>query len=211
MESQLDGLNVIAVVQADGTLGDVARYPQRTRSVLIIDEAASPAQREALVNLAQQKAGALLGTTVGVETAPISVALPATCSESGCANVRAGDLVEIQTRCLGGKDHVCGNEEHVLSAAHASERRAPGVYRGWRIPRPGFGHPVRRSQSPQRLPGDVRQLVSRHADERDRSIRAMHCADVVKFPALFVVTFSDGEYFDALPARDRGLSGDSFL
>jgi hypothetical protein len=108
---QLDGLNVIAVVQADETLGDVARYPQRTRSVLIIDEAASPAQRKALVNLAQQKAGALLGTTVGVETAPISVAMPASCAESGCANVKAGDLVEIQTRCLGGKDHVCGNEE----------------------------------------------------------------------------------------------------
>jgi hypothetical protein len=107
----LDGLNVIAVVQADGTLGDVQRYPQRTRSVLIVDEAATPAQREALVQLARQKAGALLGTTVGVESAPISVQLPETCSASGCANVQAGDLVEIQTRCLGGKDHVCGNEE----------------------------------------------------------------------------------------------------
>jgi hypothetical protein len=107
----LDGLNVIAVVQADGTLGDVQRFPQQTRSVLIVDEAAGPAQREALVQFARQKAGAVLGKTVGVEVAPISVALPATCSESGCATVRAGDLVEIQTRCLGGGDHVCGNEE----------------------------------------------------------------------------------------------------
>jgi hypothetical protein len=108
---KLDGLNVIAVVQADGTLGDVQRYPQQTRSVLIVDEAASPAQREALVQFARQKAGALLGKTVGVEAAPISVELPATCSASGCARVRAGELVEIQTRCLGGGDHVCGNEE----------------------------------------------------------------------------------------------------
>jgi hypothetical protein len=108
---KLDGLNVIAVVKANETLGDVHRFPQQTRSVLIVDESASPAQREALVRLAQQKAGRLLGTTVGVETAPISVAVPASCSESGCANVKAGDLVEIQTRCLGGKDHVCGNEE----------------------------------------------------------------------------------------------------
>jgi hypothetical protein len=107
----LDGLNVIAVVQADGTLGDVHRFPQQTRSVLIVDEAASPEQREALVRIARQQAGALLGTTVGVEAAPISVALPESCSASGCANVRAGNLVEIQTRCLGGGDHVCGNEE----------------------------------------------------------------------------------------------------
>jgi hypothetical protein len=58
---ELDGLNVIAVVQGNETLGDVHRYPQQTRSVLIVDEAASPAQRDALVRLAQQKAGALLG------------------------------------------------------------------------------------------------------------------------------------------------------
>jgi hypothetical protein len=108
---KLDGLNVIAVVQANGTLGDVQRFPQQTRSVLIVDESASPAQREALVQFARQKAGAVLGKTVGVEAAPISVELPEACSSSGCARVRAGELVEIQTRCLGGGDHVCGNEE----------------------------------------------------------------------------------------------------
>jgi hypothetical protein len=26
--------------------------------------------------------------------------------------VKAGDLVEISTRCLGGNDHLCGNEEN---------------------------------------------------------------------------------------------------
>jgi hypothetical protein len=108
---ELDGLNVIAVVQADGTLGDVHRYPQQTRSVLIVDEAATLEQRDALMQLARQQAGTLLGTTVGVEAAPISVELPAACAASGCAKVQAGDLVEIQTRCLGGNDHVCGNEE----------------------------------------------------------------------------------------------------
>jgi hypothetical protein len=136
---ELDGLNVIAVVQADGTLGDVKRYPQQTRSLLIVDEAASPAQREALVQLARQKAGALLGKTVGVETAPMSFELPATCSESGCANVRAGDLVEIQTRCLGGGDHVCGNEELFYPPLTPVNDPRPaftvaGVFRG-----PGLG------------------------------------------------------------------------
>jgi hypothetical protein len=136
---QLDGLNVIAVVQADGTLGDVQRYPQQTRSVLIVDEAATPAQREALVQLARQKAGELLGETVGVETAPISVALPASCSASGCAKVLAGDLVEIQTRCLGGGDHVCGNEELFYPPLTPVNDPRPaytvaGVFRG-----PGLG------------------------------------------------------------------------
>jgi hypothetical protein len=108
---ELDGLKVIAVIQADGTLGDVQRYPQEARSLLIVDEAASPAQRNALVQLARQQADTLLGKTVGIEAAPMSFELPATCAESGCAKVQAGDLVEIQTRCLGGNDHVCGNEE----------------------------------------------------------------------------------------------------
>jgi hypothetical protein len=34
-----------------------------------------------------------------------------TCAKAGCASVKAGGLVEISTRCLGGKDHLCGNEQ----------------------------------------------------------------------------------------------------
>jgi hypothetical protein len=136
---KLDGLKVIAVVQADGTLGDVQRFPQKTRSVLIVDEAATPAQHDALVQLARQKAGDLLGKTVGVETAPISVALPESCSESGCAKVQAGNLVEIQTRCLGGNDHVCGNEEQFYPPLTTVNDARPaftvaGAFRG-----PGLG------------------------------------------------------------------------
>src|SRR5262245_30751130 len=97
---KLDGLKVIAVVQADGTLGDVNRFPQPARSVLIVDEAANSAQREALVHFAQKRAAAVLGNTVQVQAAPVAVELPPTCSKAGCANVRAGDLVEIETRCL---------------------------------------------------------------------------------------------------------------
>ena len=132
---KLAGLNVIAVVQAADTLGDVSRYPQPTRSVLIVDEAANSAQRNALVHFAQQRAGALLGTTVRVNAAPVTVALPVTCSTGGCANVRAGDLVEIETRCLGGKDHVCGNEELYYPPLTAVHNARPaftlaGVFRG---------------------------------------------------------------------------------
>jgi len=133
---KLDGLNVIAVVRADETLGDVARFPSAARSVLIIDKAASPKQRDALVRFTQKMAGKVLGKTVQVETAPISVDVcMAGCSKEGCASVKAGSLVEVETRCLGGKDHVCGNEEIFyppltkVASARAAYTTA-GVFRG---------------------------------------------------------------------------------
>ncbi len=107
----LTGLNVVAVVKAKNTLGDVRRFPEPAKSVLIVDQKASPAQRAALVHFVQNKAGDVLGDTVRVESSPMKITLPATCSSAGCSNVEAGDLVQIETRCMSGKDHVCGNEE----------------------------------------------------------------------------------------------------
>lgn len=133
---KLDGLNVIAVVRADDTLGDVGRFPTAARSVLIIDEAATAKQREALVRFTQKMAGKVLGKTVQVETAPISVDVcMAGCSKEGCASVRAGKLVEVETRCLGGNDHVCGNEELYYPPLTKVERAkaaytTAGVFRG---------------------------------------------------------------------------------
>jgi hypothetical protein len=106
----LDGLSVIAVVRADGTLGDVRFQPRAARSVLIVDARADAKQREALCSLAHAMAGGLLRQVAGVETASIESSI-GTCTKAGCASVKAGKLVEINTRCLGGKDHVCGNEE----------------------------------------------------------------------------------------------------
>jgi len=108
---KLDGLKVVAVVEADDTLGDVHKFPQAAHSVLIVDQAADAAQRDALVHFAKSKAAGVLGETVNVQVAPMSVEFPDECSSRGCSVVHAGELVNIQTRCLGGKDHVCGNEE----------------------------------------------------------------------------------------------------
>jgi hypothetical protein len=134
---KLDGLSVIAVVRAKDTLGDVSRFPAAaSRSVLIVDKAATAKQRDALVRFAKEKAGSVLGKTVKVETAPIAVDVClAGCSKDGCASVRAGTLVEIETRCLGGDDHVCGNEELYyppltnVAGARAAYTSA-GVFRG---------------------------------------------------------------------------------
>jgi hypothetical protein len=110
--AKLDGLRVLAVVRADGTLGDVRRYRRSGKAVLIVDAKADPKQREALAGLAKRLAGPLLHEVVRVETAPIEIEVhPKSCPNDGCSHVRAEGLVEIQTRCLSGNDHVCGNEE----------------------------------------------------------------------------------------------------
>ena len=107
---RLDGLNVIAVVKASATLGDRNHDPYPARSIIIVDHRANRAQREALVCFAGAMAGKLLANVVDVQVAPIKARIGA-CSKSGCASVSAEGLVEIETRCLGTEDHVCGNEE----------------------------------------------------------------------------------------------------
>lgn len=107
---RLDGLNVIAVVRTDGTLGDLHYQPRSGKAVLVIDRAATPRQREALIAFARSAAGGLIQEVAEVKTAPMQVAI-GTCGNKGCASVKAGSLIEITTRCLGGKDHLCGNEE----------------------------------------------------------------------------------------------------
>lgn len=109
--AKLDGLSVLAVVKANGTLGDVRHDPRKGKAVLIVDQRADAKQREALVGLAKRLAGQLLDQVVRVEAAPVEIEVhPKSCPANGCSRVRAGHLVEIETRCLGGKDHVCGNE-----------------------------------------------------------------------------------------------------
>ncbi|PYJ82819.1 MAG: hypothetical protein DME22_17340 [Verrucomicrobia bacterium] len=107
---KLDGLNVIAIVRTDGTLGDLRYQPRSGKAVLVVDTLATPKQREALVELARSLAGGLINEVAEVKTAPMEVAI-GTCGNKGCASVKAGTLVQITTRCLGSKDHLCGNEE----------------------------------------------------------------------------------------------------
>lgn len=135
----LAGLSLVAVVRASATLGDPHADPLPARSVLIVDERADPAERDALVGFARAMAGELLSGVVAVERAPIelSFAPPASAAQagvagaaakghehhghfghpqgvpglSGGATLRAGDTVELATRGLGPQDHLCGNEE----------------------------------------------------------------------------------------------------
>jgi hypothetical protein len=104
---RLDGLSVVAVVVASDTLG--LEQTGESKTLLIVDSRANKAQREALISLAKQQAGKLVGNIIGVETAKVEMEV-STCTDGGCAKLTAGKA-SIATRCLNSHhDKVCGNE-----------------------------------------------------------------------------------------------------
>lgn len=107
---ELNGLSVMAVVKANGTLGDLKYNPRSGDTILIVDAKATSEQKKALTAFAQSMGGQLISQVVAVKSVPIESSL-GTCSKKGCASVQAGDLVEITTSCLSAKHDVCGNEE----------------------------------------------------------------------------------------------------
>lgn len=70
---RLDGLSVVAAVRADATLGDPFGGPLDARALVVVDQRATAAQRDALVAFARSATGGLLGSIVGVESAPIDL------------------------------------------------------------------------------------------------------------------------------------------
>jgi hypothetical protein len=105
--TKLDGLSVVAVVDASDTLGLEQTGP--ARAVLIVDEKANTAQRDALVKLAKRQGGELVKNVIKVESAPITLDA-CMCKENGCAKLSAGGA-KVETRCLDKKcDKKCGNE-----------------------------------------------------------------------------------------------------
>ena len=103
----LDGLGIVAVVEASDTLGLKQTGP--AKAVLIVDKAATNAQREALIKLARTQGGDLLKNVVAVTRDEVKLEI-CECENGGCAKLHAG-AARIETRCLDEKhDKVCGNE-----------------------------------------------------------------------------------------------------
>ena len=103
----LSGLNVVAVLRANITLGDPFAEPLRAKSVLIVDNRASEEQSEALISFAKQMGGELLNDVVWAREAPVEIDHG---RESGFAMVKAGEIAELRTRALNHHDMHCGNE-----------------------------------------------------------------------------------------------------
>src|SRR2546423_10576406 len=68
---RLDGLSVVAVVAASDTLGLTQTGP--AKAILIVDDQANSAQKQALIHLAQKQGGDLVRNLIGVESAPVDL------------------------------------------------------------------------------------------------------------------------------------------
>lgn len=103
----LDGLQIVAVVVAQNTLGLEQSGP--AKSVLVVDNRATASQRDALVKFAKSQGGKLLAHVVAVHQSKVNVTL-CNCEGQTCAEVDAG-VVRVKTRCIDHKeDKACGNE-----------------------------------------------------------------------------------------------------
>jgi hypothetical protein len=104
---RLDGLGVVAVVVSSDTLGLEQTGP--AKAVLIVDQKANDAQRQALIGLAHKEGGKLLHNVVEVKSAAIELTVCA-CAGNACYCLKAG-AAHVETRCLDTHhDKVCGNE-----------------------------------------------------------------------------------------------------
>jgi len=136
----LDGLSVAAAVRARATLGDPYENPYPAKSVLMVDDQATPAQREALVAFARHMGGRLLENVEQVAAMP--VALEVGPQHKGVALLRAGQFAVVHTRGINEHDHLCGNEynfyppltetTHVMPAvALTDEYQGPALGETW--------------------------------------------------------------------------------
>lgn len=133
----LAGLSVGAAVKAQATLGDPYGKPYPAKAVLFVDRNATPAQRQALINFAQQMGGELLRHVVRVVDTRIDMeVLHARADQhSARARLQAGDFVTVETRAIGENDHLCGNEDTFYPPLTETTHAMPAVavtdqYRG---------------------------------------------------------------------------------
>jgi len=141
----LDGLSVMGVVHASGTLGDPNENPYPAHAVLIVDDRANPEQRLALQHFAQQMGGKLLADVVRVEYQPIRFALADDSIHTMKATMVAGDLAKLETRPLDDHDQICHNEavwyqpltpvDHAMPAYTVAQMyMGPGLGTVWSSP-----------------------------------------------------------------------------
>ena len=109
----LDGLSVVAVVRANDTIGNIHADYYPAKAVLVVDEAADDTQRLALQRLARQLGGRLVEEVVAVNVEPISIGFLNGDVHSRVGTLKAGDLVDLQTRAIQSADKICSHEDTV--------------------------------------------------------------------------------------------------
>ena len=107
----LSGLKVVVAVRSADTLGfgvGITVRNELNKSVILLDQRATPAQQAALEKFAREKAGATLGEVVRTAVLPIDMQLD---HVDMVATLKAGDEVAMETRKLAKGDCVCTNEQ----------------------------------------------------------------------------------------------------
>ncbi|HEY6969948.1 MAG TPA: hypothetical protein VJA94_12130, partial [Candidatus Angelobacter sp.] len=94
-------------------------------SVLLVDRQATPEQRQALINFAQEMGGELLRHVVKVMDVPINMQVLQ--QHNASASVHAGNFVTVETRPIGDKDHLCGNESTFYPPLTETTHAMPAV------------------------------------------------------------------------------------
>jgi hypothetical protein len=108
--TNLEGLSVALILKAQDTLGYDGVFPMNAgevKSVILVDERATQAQELALLDFVKETARQYTSCVQKVERTPISLENDHALVEGV---LKAGDLAEIRTRKLDGRDCVCTNE-----------------------------------------------------------------------------------------------------
>jgi len=121
----LDGLTVGGAVKANATLGDPYGKPYPAKAVLFVDRKATFQQRQALINFAQEMGGELLRHVVKVVDTRVDMEVLQ--QHSASARLQAGNFVTVETRAIGPKDHLCGNEETYYPPLTQTTHAMPAV------------------------------------------------------------------------------------
>jgi hypothetical protein len=137
--TDLTGLKVVLVLRASDTLGfggGLVLNPYPIRSVAVVDERATPEQREALVAFARERAGSVAGETVRVEAAPIAMSID---HHKAAAKLEAGKLVSLSTRKMEAGDCTCSHEDAFYPPLSPVENAQPAFALNARFAGRGLG------------------------------------------------------------------------
>lgn len=121
----LAGLNVVVVLTASETLGFRGLDGvERVKSVVVVDDRADSAQREALVAFAREHAGRAGKAMTSVTAAPIKMSLDI--AELN-GRLEAGNTVKLSTRKAEAKDCICSHEDAYYPPLARVTNFVPGV------------------------------------------------------------------------------------
>lgn len=104
----LAGLSVVVCMSGSDTLGfGGVNDPKSLKSTVIVDNRATPQQREALISFAKEHAGRAGKEVVRIDDAPIQMSLDL---GSLAGRLEAGKMVKLSTRKAKASDCICTNE-----------------------------------------------------------------------------------------------------